>query len=195
MDVYITEYLSVDIKLVVEKLLTIFREEDVRYALIGGLALGAWGVPRATIDIDFLVLHTDLDTIHRIMTGLGYDCRYRTENVSQYVSQLKIFGEVDFLHAFRHIAVAMLERAEDKKIFNETITIKVLKVEDLIGLKVVTTEGVELGKVDHLMETGANDVLVVNGERERLIPFLQPQTVTRVDLDGGLLVVEWDPDF
>lgn len=66
---------------------------------------------------------------------------------------------------------------------------------DLIGLKVITTQGVALGEVDHLMETGANDVLVVKGERERLIPFLQPQTVTRVDLDAGLLIVDWDPEF
>ncbi|MGR8935036.1 MAG: ribosome maturation factor RimM [Gammaproteobacteria bacterium] len=66
---------------------------------------------------------------------------------------------------------------------------------DLVGLKVVTTEGDALGEVDHLMETGANDVLVVTGERERLIPFLQPQTVTRVDLEAGLLVVDWDPEF
>lgn len=66
---------------------------------------------------------------------------------------------------------------------------------DLVGLKVVTMEGAALGVVDHLLETGANDVLVVIGERERLIPFLQPQTVTRVDLEAGLLVVDWDPEF
>lgn len=66
---------------------------------------------------------------------------------------------------------------------------------DLIGLKVITTQGVELGKVDHLLETGANDVLVVSGDKERLIPFLQPQTVTRIDLDAGILVVDWDPEF
>lgn len=66
---------------------------------------------------------------------------------------------------------------------------------DLIGLKVVTTQGLDLGSVDHLMETGANDVLVVRGEKERLIPFLQGQTVIRIDLDGKLLVVDWDPDF
>ena len=67
---------------------------------------------------------------------------------------------------------------------------------DLIGLDVVTVEGVKLGKVDHLMETGANDVLVViDDEIERLIPFLQQQTVLKIDLATRSMVVDWDPDF
>lgn len=67
---------------------------------------------------------------------------------------------------------------------------------DLVGLQVKTEAGVLLGEVDHLLETGANDVLVVrDGETERLIPFLQQQTVLQIDLDAGLMVVDWDPDF
>ena len=67
---------------------------------------------------------------------------------------------------------------------------------DLVGLKVETQDGIKLGVVDHLLETGANDVLVVlDGETERLIPFLQQQTVLSIDLDVGLMVVDWDPDF
>jgi 16S rRNA processing protein RimM len=66
---------------------------------------------------------------------------------------------------------------------------------DLIGLKVVNTAGVELGQVDHLLETGANDVLIVKGERERLIPYTPGQAVVKVDLEAGLLTVEWDADF
>lgn len=66
---------------------------------------------------------------------------------------------------------------------------------DLIGLTVATTEGVELGRVDHLLETGANDVLVVYGERERLIPWIQGQVVQSVDLASGRMIVDWDPTF
>ncbi len=67
---------------------------------------------------------------------------------------------------------------------------------DLIGLKVETLSGLVLGKVDHLFETGANDVLVVkDGETERLIPFLLQQTVIKIDLESGEMIVDWDPDF
>ncbi len=66
---------------------------------------------------------------------------------------------------------------------------------DLIGLRVVTDGGVELGRVDHLLETGSNDVLVVNGERERLIPFIMHQAVLAVDREQGLILVNWEPDF
>jgi len=66
---------------------------------------------------------------------------------------------------------------------------------DLEGLRVVNREGVELGTVERLMETGANDVLVVRGERERLVPYLPGRVVLGVDLEGGEIRVDWDPDF
>lgn len=52
-----------------------------------------------------------------------------------------------------------------------------------------------LGTVDHLFETGANDVLVVVGERERLLPYVWDQVIRGVDLDAGIMRVDWDPDF
>jgi len=66
---------------------------------------------------------------------------------------------------------------------------------DLEGLRVVTVDGVELGTVKRLFETGANDVVVVAGERERLIPFLQGEVITRIDLAQGVMQVDWDPAF
>jgi len=65
---------------------------------------------------------------------------------------------------------------------------------DLIGLEVLTREGVRLGRVAALMQTGANDVLVVAGERERLLPFIA-EVVLDVDLRGGRVQVDWDPSF
>jgi 16S rRNA processing protein RimM len=66
---------------------------------------------------------------------------------------------------------------------------------DLEGLNVHTTKGEVLGRVEKLMETGANDVLVIRGDREHLVPFVQGQYVTRVDLTAGLIEVDWDPEF
>ena len=67
---------------------------------------------------------------------------------------------------------------------------------DLEGLRVVTVDGIALGTVSHLFSTGANDVLVArDDERERMIPFVQPQYVTSIDIDAGVITVDWDPDF
>ena len=66
---------------------------------------------------------------------------------------------------------------------------------DLVGLRVVTEDGREIGVVDHLLETGANDVLVVAGDRRRLVPFVMDQVIRQVDLENGTIIVAWDPDY
>ena len=66
---------------------------------------------------------------------------------------------------------------------------------DLVGLAVVNLEGVKLGVVDSVMETGANDVLVVKGDRERLIPYVMDEFIRDIDLDAGTITVDWDADF
>jgi 16S rRNA processing protein RimM len=65
---------------------------------------------------------------------------------------------------------------------------------DLEGLSVVDRHGTELGKVDYLLETGANDVMVVKGETERLIPFVMDKVVLGVDLAKGEIRVDWEWD-
>lgn len=67
--------------------------------------------------------------------------------------------------------------------------------DDLQGLKVETAEGELLGTVDHLLETGANDVLVLAGDRERLIPFVMGDIVLNVDLNKGIIQVNWQADY
>jgi 16S rRNA processing protein RimM len=65
---------------------------------------------------------------------------------------------------------------------------------DLIGLEVVNESAQALGRVTGILQTGSNDVLVVAGERERLIPFIA--TVVRdVNLPAGVVRVEWDADY
>jgi 16S rRNA processing protein RimM len=66
---------------------------------------------------------------------------------------------------------------------------------DLEGLEVVAVDGQSFGRIDHLLRTGSNDVLVVRGEREHLIPFVDGDVVKTVDIDGGRVVVDWDAEF
>jgi 16S rRNA processing protein RimM len=65
---------------------------------------------------------------------------------------------------------------------------------DLIGLRAVTVEGAELGVVVRILETGANDVLVVRNGRERLIPFIAT-VVREIDLTSGVIRLEWGVDY
>lgn len=66
---------------------------------------------------------------------------------------------------------------------------------DLIGLEVVNEAGEMLGTVDRLIETGANDVLVLGGETERLIPYVRGTIVKQIDRSGGRIVVDWEKDY
>jgi len=66
---------------------------------------------------------------------------------------------------------------------------------DLAGLVVKLEDGTELGTIDCMLATGANDVMVVKGEKERLIPFVPGQYVKKVSLEDKTVVVDWDPEF
>jgi 16S rRNA processing protein RimM len=61
-------------------------------------------------------------------------------------------------------------------------------------MQVLHRDGTELGEVAYLMETGANDVLVTKGERERLIPFIADQVILDVDFAKGIITVDWEWD-
>jgi hypothetical protein len=124
-----------DFKIVMTTLLNRFEKRGVRYALMGGFALGLWGVGRATVDLDFRVDRDDLAKVDATMLELGYERKFRSDNVSQFVSPLKLYGEIDFLHAFRQASAEMLRRAIELTIFNNELKIRVLVPEDIIGLK------------------------------------------------------------
>lgn len=66
---------------------------------------------------------------------------------------------------------------------------------DLAGLDVVNMQDQAFGTVSHLFETGSNDVLVVRGERERLIPWVVGDVIKHVSLDERMIRVDWDADF
>ena len=66
---------------------------------------------------------------------------------------------------------------------------------DLIGLEVESLQAEPLGTIAMMMETGANDVMVLKGDRERLIPFVMDDVVRQVDLTNKRVVVDWKPDY
>ncbi|TQV75512.1 ribosome maturation factor RimM [Aliikangiella marina] len=75
---------------------------------------------------------------------------------------------------------------------------------DLEGLEVVDLNGDVLGRISHLIETGANDVMVVKlpaekaqGQKikELMIPYLMDSVIKSVDLDANQMTVDWDDDY
>ena len=66
---------------------------------------------------------------------------------------------------------------------------------DLVGLEVVNLDDEKFGVIDHMLETGANDIVVVKGDVQRLIPFIMHDVIKTVDVDGGQMIVDWDSDY
>lgn len=122
-------------ELVFRELLKRFKEQNIRFALIGGFALHAAGFTRATRDIDFVILAEDRLKIKNIMAQLGYELTHESQEFSNYWHPMAPLGCVDYLHAHREYARKMLARARSHKILGD-FEVPVLIAEDIIGLKV-----------------------------------------------------------
>ena len=125
-----------DFESVFRLLLENFKKYRINAALIGGFALHVGGYSRATEDIDFLVAREDMPKVKKLLFSFGYQLLHESEDVSNFAGGLKELGRVDFLHAHRSYAKAMLERAPETDILNGQFKVKVITPEDLIGLKV-----------------------------------------------------------
>lgn len=119
-------------KFIIEK----FRKERIDFAIIGGFALQFSGITRATRDIDLLVLIQDSPKIKEILVSFGYKVIHESEDVLNFISERPELGRIDFLLAHRKYSTQMLKRAQEKEIFGAKARIKVISVEDQIGLKV-----------------------------------------------------------
>jgi 16S rRNA processing protein RimM len=113
------------------------------------------------------------------------------------VAQLKGIDDLDKAHALIGCDIA-IDESQLKKLADNDFYWR-----DLQGLKVIGHEGAILGKVSSMMATGANDVIVVKLEAERaqvkkveeiLIPYID-SVVKKIDLEAGLIEVDWDEDF
>jgi len=121
--------------LVLKHLLRLFNEESISYALIGGLALDIHGIIRTTQDIDFIVLLEDIDKIESFLLTHGYKRLFRNDDVANYASDNFELGRVDFLLVHRKYSQAMLKNAVSFDTKLSPYKLRVVRLEDLIGLK------------------------------------------------------------
>jgi hypothetical protein len=114
----------------IREALAVFTRLQVQPALIGGLALAAHDVVRATRDVDFLVDAEDAERLHGLLLELGYDCIHRSADAANYLR-----GEegLDLLYAHRPIARSLLLAAEDRD--TPMGRLRVVSAEGLVAFK------------------------------------------------------------
>lgn len=114
----------------IREALTMFAKSGTQPALIGGLAVVAHQVVRATKDVDFLVAAEAADTVHDALLNLGYQCLYRSADAANYVRGTE---GLDLLYAHRPLARRLLAQATPRE--TPMGRLHVISVEGLIGFK------------------------------------------------------------
>lgn len=127
---------SMNFALIFKFLVENLTREKIDFALMGGFALQSAGVARTTRDIDLLILSEDSPKIKEIMTKHKYRIIHESEDVLNFTGDDFELGRVDFLLAHRTYTLNMLKKAKEEPFLDGKFKIKVLKVEDQIGLKV-----------------------------------------------------------
>ena len=114
----------------IREALSMFADNDTQPALIGGLAVVAHRVVRATKDVDFLVEIEAADKVHDALLNLGYQCLYRSEDAANYV---RVAEGLDLLYAHRPLARRLLAQAVERD--TAVGRMRIISVEGLIGFK------------------------------------------------------------
>ena len=114
----------------IREALSMFARSGTEPALIGGLAVVAHHVVRATQDVDFLVEAEAADKVHDALLDLGYQCIYRSEDAANYV---RVTEGLDLLYAHRPLARRLLAQASERE--TPMGRIRIISVEGLIGFK------------------------------------------------------------
>ena len=114
----------------IREALAMFARIDIAPALIGGLAVVAHQVVRATKDVDFLVEAEAANKVHDALLDLGYQCLHRSEDAANYVRATE---GLDLLYAHRPLARRLLSQATERD--TPMGRLRVISVEGLIGFK------------------------------------------------------------
>ena len=114
----------------IREALVMFARSGTQHALIGGLAVVAHQVVRATQDVDFLVEAEAADKVHDALLDLGYQSIYRSENAANYVRATE---GLDLLFAHRPLARRLLAQAFERE--TPMGRMRIISVEGLIGFK------------------------------------------------------------
>jgi len=149
-----------------------FESGDLKWALIGGLAVGVHGIPRTTIDIDILVDIEALPALDAALLGIGYSLEYRWDESSHFLQPTGMgLTPIDALHAHRIHSMNMLKRALPRSFGSDEHIFPVVQAEDLVGLKIQALcndherEAHEIADVRSIFEVAVEKQSPLDGER------------------------------
>jgi predicted nucleotidyltransferase len=158
-------------EVVIRQVVGSLEAQGIRYALIGGFAMALRGIQRATMDLDFILMLEDMERADVMLTGCGYKRIFKSENVSHYTAEDGALGRIDILHAFRGPTLGMIKRADNISVFDD-LSIKVVQVEDIVGLKI---------------QAAVNDTLRARGDWADIHMMIRAAGETGAPLDWCLI--------
>lgn len=98
-----------DFGAMIETVSGFLEERGLRYAVIGGMALAAYGLPRTTVDLDFVVDSTAWEPLASFLDSLGFGTLHRSEGYSNHLHPDSVKGRIDFVYVRGRTAQQLFE--------------------------------------------------------------------------------------
>ncbi|HEX7155453.1 MAG TPA: hypothetical protein VF618_28565 [Thermoanaerobaculia bacterium] len=155
-----------------------FEAQQIRYAVVGGLAIHAWGRSRTTQDIDFLVDGLQQPRVVAFVESLGYETLFVSEGFSNHLHASKDFGKVDVLYVYGRTADEMFAEAV-QTLEVAGVQVPVPRAEHLVAMKVAAMKDaprrvlIDAPDVEYLMSLPGLDEAQIRNyfERAGLLPL------------------------
>ena len=131
-----------DFPRILRRLSTFFGQENCRYALIGGFGLHAYGLSRATADLDFAIEATCQDRLIAFLEDLGYETLHRSSGYSNHTHPEAAMGRIDFVYVDAGTAAVLFGHAQKQLVFAD-LAVPVPRPEHLIAMKLAAMKNDE----------------------------------------------------
>lgn len=124
-----------DFRLVARRLTTFFEEIEQPVAIIGGFALLAYGIQRATFDLDFVTSQAARDAVIAFLEAEGYETLHRSASYSNHLHPSSDLGRIDFVYVDAETAAKLFAAARPTTLLGQ-IDVLTPKPEHLAAMKV-----------------------------------------------------------
>jgi hypothetical protein len=161
----------VDFARVLETTTHFLDERGFRYALVGAFALSAYGLSRATQDIDLAVDAAAQRDLVGFLESIGYETLYCSAGYSNHVHRIPALGRVDCIYLGEPTAAILFDGARIVPLFGKTI--RVPRPEHLAAMKLMAMKNdptrtfQEMSDIQHILGVPGTDVDEIRGYFER----------------------------